>query len=57
MTNRFNRSSLGEAIVSIALEIHKREDNKIPPYFIREVKTKSYDMRSFAQEKKSQQVP
>ena len=44
MTNRFNRSSLGEAIVSIALEIHKREDNKIPPHFIREVKTKSYDV-------------
>ena len=27
MTNRFNRSRLGETIVSIVLEIHKREDN------------------------------
>ena len=43
LTNRFNRSRLGETIVSIVLEIHKREDNKIPPHFIREVKTKSYD--------------
>ena len=44
MTNRFNRSRLGETIVSIVLEIHKREDNKIPPHFIREVKTKNYDV-------------
>ena len=42
MTNRFNRSRLGETIVSIVLEIHKREHNKIPPHFIHEVKTKSY---------------
>ena len=42
MTNRFNRLRLGETIVSIVLEIHKREHNKIPPHFIHEVKTKSY---------------
>ena len=44
MTNRFNRSRLGETIVSIVLEIHKREHNEIPPHFIREVQTKSYDV-------------
>ena len=42
MTNRFNRSRLGETIVSIVLEINKREDNEIPPHFIHEIKTKSY---------------
>ena len=42
MTNRFNRSRLGETIVSIVLEIHKREHNEIPPHFIHEIKTKSY---------------
>ena len=35
MTNKLNRS-----IVSIVLEIQKREDNEIPPHFIHEVKTK-----------------
>ena len=44
MTNRFNRSRLGETIVSIVLEIDKREHNKIPPHFIHEIKTKSYDV-------------
>ena len=44
MTNMFKRSRLGETIVSIVLEIHKREDNEIPPHFIHDVKTKSYDV-------------
>ena len=44
MTNRFNRSRLGETIVSIVLEIHKSEDNEIPPHFIHEIKTKSYNV-------------
>ena len=44
LTNRFNRSRLGETIVSIVLEIHKREDNKIPPHFIHEMKTKNSDV-------------
>ena len=44
MTNRFNRSRLGETIVSIVLEIHKKEDNDIPPHFIHDIKTKSYDV-------------
>ena len=42
MTNRFNRSRLGETIVSIVLETHKREEIEIPPHFIHEIKTKSY---------------
>ena len=33
MTKRFNRSRLGETIVSIVIEIHKREGNEIPPTF------------------------
>ena len=37
MTNRFNRSRLGETIESIVLEIHKREENEIQPH---ELKTK-----------------
>ena len=41
MTNRFNRSRLGETIASIVLEMPKREDNEIPPHFIHEIKTKS----------------
>ena len=44
MTNMFNRSRLGETIVSIVLEIHKREDNEISPHFIHDIKTKSYDV-------------
>ena len=32
MTNKLNRS-----IASIVLEIQKREDNEVPPHFIREV--------------------
>ena len=44
MTNRFNRSRLGETIVSIVLERNKREDSEIPLHFIREVKTKSYNV-------------
>ena len=44
MTNMFKRSRLGETIVSIVLEIHKREDNEIPPHFIHDIKTKSYDV-------------
>ena len=44
MTNRFNRSRLGETIVPIVLEIHKREDNEIPLHFIHDIKTKSYDV-------------
>ena len=44
MTNRFNRSRLGENIVSIVLEINKREDNEIPPHFNHEIKTKSYNV-------------
>ena len=44
MTNRFNRSRLGETIVAIVLEIHKREDNKIPSHFIHEIKKKTYDV-------------
>ena len=44
MTNRFNRSRLGETFVSIVLEINKREDNEIPPHFIHEMKRKSYDL-------------
>ena len=44
MTNRFNRSRLGETIVSIELEINKREGNEIPPHFIHEVMTKSYNV-------------
>ena len=42
MTNRFNRSRLGETIVSIVLETHKREEIEIPPHFIHEIKTKSH---------------
>ena len=43
MTKRFNRSRLGETIVSVVLEIHKREDNEIPAHhFIHAIKTKSY---------------
>ena len=44
MTNRFKPSRLGETIVSIVVEIHKREDNEIPPHFIHEIKTKRYDV-------------
>ena len=44
MTNRFNRSRLGETIVSVLLEMNKREDNEIPPHFIHEIKTKSYNV-------------
>ena len=44
MTNSFNRSRLGETIVSIVLEIHKSEDNEIPPHFIHEIKTKSHNV-------------
>ena len=44
MTNRFSRSRFGATIVSIVLEINKREDNKIPPHFIHEIKTKSYNV-------------
>ena len=44
MTNRFNRSRLGVSIVSIVLEIHKREDNRIPSHFILDIKKKRYDV-------------
>lgn len=40
MTNRFKRLKLGESIVSIVLEIHKRQDNEIPQHFIHEIKKK-----------------
>ena len=43
-TKRFNRSRLGATVVSIVLEINKREDNEIPPHFIRKKKTKSYNV-------------
>ena len=41
MTKRFNRSRLGESIVAIELEMHKREDIEVAQHFIHEVKTKS----------------
>ena len=41
MTNRFNRSRLGESIVAIELEMHKREDIEVAQHFIHEIKTKS----------------
>ena len=44
MTKRFNRSRLGATVVSIVLEINKTEDNEIPPHFIHEKKTKSYNV-------------
>lgn len=42
MTNRFSRSRLGESIVAIELETHKKKDNEIPHHFIHEIKTQSY---------------
>ena len=33
--NGFNRSRLGETIESIVLDIHKREENEIPPHEIK----------------------
>ena len=56
MTNRFNRSRIGDTIVSIVLEIHKTEDDEIPPHFVHEIKTKSYyviDAKVFASNKDS----
>ena len=41
MTNRFNWSRLGESIVAIELEMHKREYIEIALHLIHEIKTKS----------------
>ena len=44
MTNKLKPVKDGGSIVSIVLEIQKREDNEIPVHSIHEIKAKDYDV-------------
>ena len=46
MTNKLKPVKAGGSIVSIVLEIQRREDNEISLHFIHEIKTKGYDVNS-----------
>ena len=44
MTNKLKPVKDGGSIVSIVLEMQKREDDKIPAHFILDIKRKGYDV-------------
>ena len=44
LNRRLNRASVDNPTVSIVWEMHKRENNEIPPHFIHEIKTKGNDI-------------
>ena len=48
MTNKLKPVKDGGSIVSIVLEIQRREENEISLHFIHKIKTKGYDLIVFA---------